>query len=256
MENKICSKCKINKSINNFGKSNGTKDGLRYDCKDCRKKYNIENKENKKEYNKNYWINNKNILIEKNKNYRENNKIEINIQRKSYRSNPEIKKHIQKKCKEYLPIRKQKIKEKRITDNNFKIKEVLKSKINKVLKGKKTSFNKYLGCELNQLKLWLEVQFDEKMTWENYGSYWQIDHIIPISVFNFTKEEDKLICFNWKNLQPLESNLNRSKSNKIIFPYIINNIVCSFRFINKFIKNKHFEYQGLKATLNWLRVNT
>jgi 5-methylcytosine-specific restriction endonuclease McrA len=55
------------------------------------------------------------------------------------------------------------------------------------------------------------------MNWENYGSYWHIDHKIPISVFNFEKPEDYDFkrCWNLKNLQPLEKFKNMSKGNRL-----------------------------------------
>ena len=42
---KICCKCKNEKNLDCFGKLKNSPDGLRYDCKDCRKEYNIKNKE-------------------------------------------------------------------------------------------------------------------------------------------------------------------------------------------------------------------
>ena len=46
------------------------------------------------------------------------------------------------------------------------------------------------------------------MTWENYGSYWEIDHIVPISWF---KTNEQVINYAWKlsNLQPLEKHINQ-----------------------------------------------
>jgi 5-methylcytosine-specific restriction endonuclease McrA len=55
------------------------------------------------------------------------------------------------------------------------------------------------------------------MTWKNYGKEWQIDHIIPISAFNFTsfKHIDFKKCWSLRNLRPLWSQENNSKSNKL-----------------------------------------
>ncbi len=54
------------------------------------------------------------------------------------------------------------------------------------------------------------------MNWSNHGIYWHIDHIKPIDSFDINKKEDIEVCFNWKNLQPLEKTKNMEKSNKII----------------------------------------
>jgi hypothetical protein len=74
----------------------------------------------------------------------------------------------------------------------------------------------YIGCDINTLRSYLEKQFKEGMTWNNYGKKgWEIDHIIPCSYFDFSKEKNIYICFNYKNLQPLWRKENLQKSNKI-----------------------------------------
>ena len=52
------------------------------------------------------------------------------------------------------------------------------------------------------------------MNWENYGTYWEIDHIKPIEMFDFTNENEIQECWNYKNLQPLTINENRTKRYK------------------------------------------
>jgi hypothetical protein len=120
----------------------------------------------------------------------------------------------------------------------------LRSKIHKVLKNLNTSYKEILGCNKDFLIKWLEYRFDNNMTWENYGIYWDIDHIIPISNFDFSDEKQIKICFHWTNLQPLNKKINQSKSNKIIKKYIDDNIIN----ITKFQSG----YQILSETLEWL----
>lgn len=248
---KICCKCKGCKNINEFGKLKSSKDGLRYDCNDCRKIYSKENKEYIKIKNKEYYNDNKILLNDKNKEYRIINIININEQRKEYRNRPEIKEHIKLKNKEYLPIKKEKIKEKRKTDTNFQISEILRSKIHKFIKNRKTSYTNIIGCDLSFFKKWIEFRFDENMNWENLGKYWQIDHILPISSFDFNDDKNKYICFHWTNLQPLESKINRSKTNHLELHYYFNNIINIHRFN---IKYKQFlGYQTVNESLQWLR---
>ena len=45
------------------------------------------------------------------------------------------------------------------------------------------------------------------MNWDNYGSYWEVDHIIPLS---------KGGSFHYSNTQPLTIRENREKSDRII----------------------------------------
>jgi len=75
---------------------------------------------------------------------------------------------------------------------------------------------------LAQLKKHIEKQFTEGMSWELYikGEI-HIDHIIPVSAFNFTnpKDIDFKKCWSLKNLQPLWAKENRSKHAKLTQPF-------------------------------------
>lgn len=81
---------------------------------------------------------------------------------------------------------------------------------------KKNSTTKYLGCKTKFFVEWLEYCFTEEMTMENHGTYWDLDHVIPVSLFNLNDEEEVYTCFNYKNYMPIPSEINRSKQNKII----------------------------------------
>ncbi len=251
-QTKICYICKLDKLLEYFGKLKRSRDGLRYDCKDCRKEYRNKNIVHIQEKNKIYYENNKDSLLIKNKEYRNQNIEKIYEQKKEYRNREENKEHIKQKCKDYLPIRKLKIKEKRKLDLNFKMSEILRSKIHKLLHNRKTSYIKYIGCDMEWLKKWIEYRFDNNMNWDNFGSYWQIDHILPISKFNFMNENEITVCFNWTNLQPLTSIENRQKSDKLLLHYYFNNIINVNRFNNKY--KQYLGYQVVNESLQWLRL--
>lgn len=72
-----------------------------------------------------------------------------------------------------------------------------------------------VGCSLEFLKNHMEKQFTHEMTWENYGTYWHIDHRIPCASFNLSTIEEQKRCFHWSNLQPLEAKENIRKGAKI-----------------------------------------
>lgn len=53
------------------------------------------------------------------------------------------------------------------------------------MKIKKTrSGAEYLGTEVSLFMKWLEWNFDEDMNWANHGTYWHIDHTMPINSFD------------------------------------------------------------------------
>ena len=57
------------------------------------------------------------------------------------------------------------------------------------------------------------------------GSYWHVDHILPISKFDLKNQNEIQICYHWSNLQPLETFENISKSNNIHLHTYFNNLV-------------------------------
>lgn len=65
-----------------------------------------------------------------------------------------------------------------------------------------------LGYSMVVLKKHIENQFDDKMSWDNYGSYWHIDHIKPRNWPNISFEE----VWALENLRPLEAKANIAKA--------------------------------------------
>ncbi len=75
----------------------------------------------------------------------------------------------------------------------------------------------FIGCDINNVKSWLEYNLTKEMTWENYGYYWNIDHIIPCNKFNFENENHITLCWNWTNLSPKTVSENSSKKDNISY---------------------------------------
>ena len=92
----------------------------------------------------------------------------------------------------------------------------------KVLLGQKLNrkWQELVGYTSQELMEHLENLFDEKMNWDNYGSYWAVDHINPKSLFKYEKPEDEEFkkCWALENLQPLEKIANLEKYNKVFEP--------------------------------------
>jgi hypothetical protein len=84
-------------------------------------------------------------------------------------------------------------------------------RIRRILKGTvRPSSAILLGCTRDELRLHLERQWTEGMTWENYGE-WHIDHIRPCASFNLLDPEQVVACFHYSNLQPLWARDNQRK---------------------------------------------
>ncbi len=102
-------------------------------------------------------------------------------------------------------------------DIQYKLGHNLRSRLRSALKRntKVGSAVKDLGCTIDELKLWLEDQFQSGMTWDNYGTYWHIDHIIPLASFDLTDLGQFKKACHWFNLQPLRAEDNLSKKDKV-----------------------------------------
>lgn len=99
----------------------------------------------------------------------------------------------------------------------YKLKHRLRCRLWQALKNnhKIGSAVKDLGCSIEYLKEYLELQFEDGMSWNNYGrNGWEIDHIQPLSVFDLTNPEELKKACHYTNLQPLWKIDNIIKSNK------------------------------------------
>ena len=103
-------------------------------------------------------------------------------------------------------------KNERNTNINYRIKKALAARLRSVLEKKDTTMT-YIGCNIQYLREWFEYNFIDEMSWENYGSFWSIDHIVPVCNFDLTIEDEKLKCWNWSNMMPVTVKYNSSKKN-------------------------------------------
>jgi len=229
METKICSSCNKEFPVIFFYKDK-RKEGRYYSkCKNC-----------KNAYKKEYRIKNK----DKRKEYYENNKKELNeISRKRYNKNRKkiLKRQILyiKKNKFIINSRRRK---NRKENPKYKIRDTISRRINSSVKSrnifskKTSSIWKILNYSPEDLVRHLESLFIDDMTWDNYGTVWVIDHIIPDSWFKYFSYNDPIILQSWdiRNLRPcfVEENLRKSNS----FAGIYNN----FKTFEEF-KEKGFE---------------
>ena len=115
------------------------------------------------------------------------------------------------------------------------MKKILRSRFKKTILKEKTykSILTYLDVSVDYFNMWIERQFNDKMTWDNQGIYWEIDHVIPCSSFDFTNETEIKKCFNWKNMRPCERIENYSKNDKIIQTLIDDHYKKANEYISK-----------------------
>lgn len=220
MKTKVCSKCNIEKSVEEFGKFKSSKDGLLYSCKKCNnersKKYRKENPEKILEQQRKWRSKNPEWVKAINrKNYIKKGKKYHSTRRKKWlEKNPEKRKEYREN---YKPRKRERRKERRESDPLYNIINRVRCRIHKYLKlNNITKTNKtfdIVGCSPKFLKEDLEKQFKDGMSWENRDE-WHIDHIIPLSSAE-TEERLYELC-HYTNLQPLWAEENMKKSDKIL----------------------------------------
>ncbi|WP_439504795.1 hypothetical protein [Sediminibacterium sp.] len=69
----------------------------------------------------------------------------------------------------------------------------------------------YFGIDRAGLRNWIEIQFTNGLTWENHALLWQFDHVVPIAFFDFSKEEELKLCWNFINLRVEPTHSDNSK---------------------------------------------
>jgi hypothetical protein len=123
------------------------------------------------------------------------------------KSSPDWKKYHRERHKERIKV-----------DESYRIAHNLRgnlsSQLKRFMQGKKVSAIRNLGCTLPFLKAYLEVRFKDGMTWQNYGSVWNIDHVVPMASFDLSQESHQLEACHYTNLQPMFVLENISKGCK------------------------------------------
>lgn len=182
METKICNKCQRELYVSQFHKRNTSPGGYAHQCKECRS---ISRKGTHKEYSATYYLKYKDRQRELEK----LNRNKINARKR------------------------ERAKERRQTDVNYKIKTNLRGRIYKAVKQniKSESTMILIGCSIEELKIYLSAMFTEGMNWNNYGK-WHIDHIKPCAAFDLSDPIQQKECFHYSNLQPMWAIENIRKS--------------------------------------------
>ena len=167
-------------------------------------KYAKEHKKQQRAYRDKYK---EEIKLKKRKYDREHRR-ELAIYAKKYKENNKEK--VQARRKRYQSIRYNK-------DYKYKLSCTMSAALRYSLKGRKNGvhWELLLNYTTDDLKRHLEKQFKEGMTWDNHGE-WHIDHIIPISLWNFISKDDREFkqCWALCNLQPLWAEDNLIKGNR------------------------------------------
>lgn len=183
-----------------------------------------------KKYQKQWCLNNIEKLKKDKKQWYRDNVEELKKRFKQWRvNNPERKKELDR---QYYIDNKEKIKNRVKVYHYKKLKEDIRYNLNQKMataiwhmlkKNKKERrWEILVGYTCNDLIKRLKHTMPKNYTWQNFlEGKLHIDHIIPKSVFNFTKPEhiDFKRCWALSNLQLLPARENRIKHDKLNEPF-------------------------------------
>ena len=198
----ICSQCGVDKDGTQefFYLRNGLP---RNPCKDCKnirsRKWYSENRNRHRDMTKSWLERNKERASAYYANYRVENRDKCLKATSEWAS----------KNRAYLNEReKKRIKE----DAKYRLTRNVRTAISKMLSGSQGS-SRHLPYSVDELKDHLERQFVDGMTWDNYGSFWHVDHIVPVAAFPIIGPDCDgfRACWALSNLRPLKAEENLSK---------------------------------------------
>lgn len=235
---KSCNKCSVTKPLTEFHKNKSSLDGYTHMCKECAiaksRAWYAANKEKAAATMKAYREENKEACVARAQTWAEENR-ERSRQIKSAwkKRNPEtVRRHAREAARkdpakqaarklayraENRHVERAYLQKRRAQDPLQKLHDSMGNRFRDVLRSNKggRSWKAFVGYDCVELKEHLESLFLPDMTWENYGQ-WHIDHVRPVSSFDFTGNVDEVakVCWSLENLQPLwaSDNLRKSKS--------------------------------------------
>lgn len=166
------------------------------------------NPDHLKTYAKKYNAENKEAIAKRNANWRKNNPEHMKMLRKRWGENNT--QHVRDYARNYGG-------KKYAVDLQYKMKVLIRNRLNKAIVNnqKAGSAVRDLGCSIPELLDHLESQFNRRMTRDNWGTYWHIDHIYPLAAADLTDRVQFLAANNWQNLQPLTATANEKKNDKV-----------------------------------------
>lgn len=126
-------------------------------------------------------------------------------------------------------------------DPVYKIKKAHSRVLQINIKRLSTGTGNKISATFGRTAHWLHWNFSGDMSWENHGTNWVVDHVIPMNKWDITNTDQQDMCFNWKNLSPLGKSDNRQKSAKIIHESIVNHKAQ----LRKYFKENELEMEEL-----------
>ena len=153
-------------------------------------------------------------ILAKNREYAAKNKEKLYAAKQAYRAanRDRVRAWVKKYDSNNRPRRAERDRIARRTNPLRRLKDAIRGSVRAYIGARKNRDSRtfeIVGCSPEELRTHLESKFRDGMTWENYGSYWHVDHIVPLVSGKTQVELFKLS--HWTNMQPLTVAENLAK---------------------------------------------
>jgi len=212
---KRCSKCGQWKALDEFFRDKSSKDGRRPRCKACEREGDRKRKQTP-EY--------------KERERKRKQTPEYKEYMREYQQTPEYKERERERMRKrqqdpkYKERQREYDRKRRQNDPGYRLLDNMRSGFYGWLNGtKKTcSVMDLIGCTLEELWQHMEAHpnwIPGVMTRDNYGSVWQVDHVVPVSWFDPQNKAHMKAAWHYSNLQPMLAEHNTAKGARYSGPY-------------------------------------
>lgn len=108
-------------------------------------------------------------------------------------------------------------------DKKLTIKKKQQASFRRFIRGKSTplAIREWVGVNFIEIKELLESRMQQTMSWQNYGSHWVIDHVVPFWLFDLNDEKELKILWHPENLLPLIWKDNNHKQGDLRFSILL-----------------------------------
>lgn len=110
--------------------------------------------------------------------------------------------------------------------------------------------SQYVGIDRQGFITHVHKCVQSGMTIDNFGKVWNLDHIVPVELFDINNTEELMLCYNYNNIMPMFINDNRMKGASVHFSLVkLDSLMYTNVFIDKLkercineIKNRYDKY--------------
>ena len=91
----------------------------------------------------------------------------------------------------------------------------------------------YFGLDVKKIRQWFEYQFKLEIGWTDFGKKWQFDHIIPVTYFDFSNDQELKMCWNFTNIRVEKFQINKDKGNRL-------DVLAAKNFFKELYETTHY----------------